>query len=311
MQERRRTNAERTHATRAALVAAARDLFVRAGYAATSTPQIAAAAHVTRGALYHHYADKQDLFRAVAEAEAEAVAREIEERTAADPGTAAAERPDTPDTPYGPDAPDARAMLVEGARAYLDAMGEPGRTRLLLVDAPAVLGPAEADALDARHARRTLREGLGAALGAEPGGSSASRGSGADGDVPGPGTGNGRGAERGRGDGSAVDPAEGSADGPGEGSAVRPGEGYAVRPGQHDDVARGEESAVGRGEPSGVARDLADEERLDALTLLLSAAFDRAALALDAGAPPGPVRAAVTELVDRVCAPTPGPVPRS
>lgn len=245
MQERRRTNAERTHATRAALVAAARDLFVRAGYAATSTPQIAAAAHVTRGALYHHYADKQDLFRAVAEAEAEAVAREIEERTAADPGTAAAERPDTPDTPYGPDAPDApdaRAMLVEGARAYLDAMGEPGRTRFLLVDAPAVLGPAEADALDARHARRTLREGLGAALGAKPGGGSASNGSGAGDDV---------------------------------------------------------------------ARDLADEERLDALTLLLSAAFDRAALALDAGAPQGPVRAAVTELVDRVCAPSPGPRPRS
>ena len=242
MQERRRTNAERTHATRAALVAAARDLFVRAGYAATSTPQIAAAAHVTRGALYHHYADKQDLFRAVAEAEAEAVAREIEERTAADPGTAAAERPDTPDTPYGPDAPDARARLVEGARAYLDAMGEPGRTRFLLVDAPAVLGPAEADALDARHARRTLREGLGAALGAKPGGGSASNGSGAGDDV---------------------------------------------------------------------ARDLADEERLDALTLLLSAAFDRAALALDAGAPQGPVRAAVTELVDRVCAPSPGPRPRS
>lgn len=266
MQERRRTNAERTHATRAALVAAARDLFVRAGYAATSTPQIAAAANVTRGALYHHYADKQDLFRAVAEAEAEAVAREIEERTAADPGTAAAERPDAPDISDAPDAPDARAMLVEGARAYLDAMGEPGRTRLLLVDAPAVLGPAEADALDARHARRTLREGLGAALGAQPGGGSTSHGSGAGDDVvPGPGT------ARGPGDGSAVDQ------------------------GVHD----------------AVARDLADEQRLDALTLLLSAAFDRAALALDAGAAPGPVRAAVTELVDRVCAPASEPRPRS
>lgn len=266
MQERRRTNAERTHATRAALVAAARDLFVRAGYAATSTPQIAAAANVTRGALYHHYADKQDLFRAVAEAEAEAVAREIEERTAAEPGTAAAEPPDTPDTPYAPDAPDARAMLVEGARAYLDAMGEPGRTRLLLVDAPAVLGPAEADALDARHARRTLREGLAAALGAHPGGGSASHGSGAGDDaVPGPG------AARGRGEGSAV----------------------------------------GRSEHDAVERDLADEQRLDALTLLLSAAFDRAVLALDAGAAPGPVRAAVTELVDRVCAPASEPRPRS
>ncbi len=276
MQERRRTNAERTHATRAALVSAARDLFVRAGYAATSTPQIAAAANVTRGALYHHYADKQDLFRAVAEAEAEAVAREIEERTAApDPGTAAPERP-------AAEVRDARAMLVEGARAYLDAMGEPGRTRLLLVDAPAVLGPAEADALDARHARRTLREGLGAALGAHPSGGSASHGAGAgDGVVPDPS------AARGRGEGSAAGLSE------------------------HDDVARVEPSAAGRGEHDDVARDLADEERLDALTLLLSAAFDRAALALDAGAPPGPVRAAVTELVDRVCAPTSGPRPRS
>lgn len=264
MQETRRTNAERTRATRTALVTAARELFVDPGYAEASTPQIAAAAHVTRGALYHHYADKRDLFRAVVEAEAEAVAREIEARTspvgsvheaAAAGATRTAPRssdaPPAPRPPHAPDAPDARGMLVEGARAYLDAMAVPGRTRLLLVDAPAVLGAAETDALDARHARRTLRAGLAAAIDTTP-----------------------------------------------------------------DDAAPDDEARTGRARDGGshpaerdrpttprVGDDVAHEDRLDALTLLLSAAFDRAALALDGGAPPHPVRAAVTELVDRVCAP--------
>ncbi|WP_435737468.1 helix-turn-helix domain-containing protein [Cellulosimicrobium sp. PMB13] len=210
----RRSNEERTRTTRAALVAAARALFVEKGYAATSTPQIATAAHVTRGALYHHFADKQALFRAVVEAEAEAVATEIE--------TAATEAPGaeiTATEASGVQAAEARRQLAAGATAYLDAMAVPGRTRLLLVDAPAVLGAAEADDLDARHARRTLREGLEAAL---------------------------------------------RADGP-------------------------------------------DPVDLDALALLLSAAFDRAALASDDGDGAGrdAVRRAVTELVERVCAPRP------
>jgi AcrR family transcriptional regulator len=216
MQEARRTNAERTRTTRAALVDAARELFVTRGYAATSTPQIATAAQVTRGALYHHYTDKQDLFRAVVEAEATAVAAEIEHRT----GTPTTAVPGIGPDDAGAGGATARRLLVAGARAYLDAMGVPGRTRLLLVDAPAVLGAAEVDALDARHARRTLREGLGAAL-AEAQGD----------DAPG------------------------------------------------------------------------DEARLDALTLLLSAAFDRAALAIETGTAPDAVRAAVTEVVERVCAP--------
>ncbi|MFF2267983.1 TetR/AcrR family transcriptional regulator [Cellulosimicrobium cellulans] len=241
MQETRRSNAERTLATRTALVAAARELFVDPGYAEASTPQIAAAAHVTRGALYHHYADKRDLFRAVVEAEAEAVAREIDERTG--PLVGAHE--------VAADAPDARGMLVEGARAYLDAMAVPGRTRLLLVDAPAVLGAVEADALDARHARRTLRAGLAAAIDTTP-------------------------------EDAAPDD---------EARTGRAGDG-----GSH---------LAGRDRPTTprVGDDVAQDDRLDALTLLLSAAFDRAALAIDGGAPPRPLRAAVTELVDRVCAP--------
>jgi AcrR family transcriptional regulator len=140
----RRSNRDRTDATRAELIAAARRLFTEKGYAATGTPELVEAAGVTRGALYHHFADKQALFAAVVEAEAAAVAREIE---------AAA--------PVSLPPIDA---LIEGSRAYLDAMRSPGRARLLLLDGPAVLGRPEMDAIDARHGNRTLREGLAAAM---------------------------------------------------------------------------------------------------------------------------------------------------
>lgn len=140
----RRSNRERTEATRAALLAAARKLFVEKSYAETGTPEIVAQAHVTRGALYHHFEDKQALFRAVAETESQAVAREID--------TAA------------PEALSARDALVKGGEAFLKAMAEPGRTRLLLLDGPAVLGRAAMDEIDARHGNRTLKAGLAAAI---------------------------------------------------------------------------------------------------------------------------------------------------
>lgn len=65
----RRTNRQRTEETREKLIEAARRMFVEKSYAETSTPEIVAAAGVTRGALYHHFADKQALFATIAERE--------------------------------------------------------------------------------------------------------------------------------------------------------------------------------------------------------------------------------------------------
>jgi len=136
----RRSNRERTETTRADLLAAARRLFIDKGYADTVTPDIVAAAGVTRGALYHHFEDKKALFRAVCEREAAAVADEID---------AAA-----------PEAIGAREALLTGGEAYLAAMAQPGRTRLLLLDGPAVLGRAGMDEIDSRHGIRSLRAGI-------------------------------------------------------------------------------------------------------------------------------------------------------
>lgn len=140
----RRSNRERSDATRTALVEAGRRLFVEKSYAETSTPDLVAEAGLTRGALYHHFADKQALFRAVVEAESAAVAKEIE--IAAPAGLMPLE------------------ALRKGGEAFLACMRVPGRTRLLLLDGPAVLGRKEMDDIDHAHAGRTLREGLQAAM---------------------------------------------------------------------------------------------------------------------------------------------------
>ncbi|AZO77410.1 MULTISPECIES: TetR/AcrR family transcriptional regulator [unclassified Bosea (in: a-proteobacteria)] len=140
----RRSNKDRSDTTRAALIAAGRKLFVSRGYAETGTPELVAEAGVTRGALYHHFADKRALFRAVVEAESAAVAHEIE--SAARPGLLPLK------------------ALSKGGAAFLEAMQVPGRTQLLLIDAAAVLGRDQLDAIDARHGGRTLQEGLAAAM---------------------------------------------------------------------------------------------------------------------------------------------------
>ena len=156
----RRTQAERRAATRAQLLDAARELFVEQGYAQTGTPQIVARAGVTRGALYHHFADKADLFRGVCEREAHAVADAIEDATretgTRDTGTRDTSTRDTSTH----DTDDPMQALRLGTDAYLDAMSVPRRARLLLLDAPAVLGPSEALELTRSDGNAALREGL-------------------------------------------------------------------------------------------------------------------------------------------------------
>ena len=142
MQEKlaRRSNEERTRLTRAALIVAARSLFLEKGFVETSTPEIAKTAKVTRGALYHHFEDKIDLFRSVIEAEAEAVAREIEAKTSTDMAPLEA--------------------MIEGAEAYFEAMSVAGRAQLMLIDGPAILGHVEMRAVDQNTGGEELRQGL-------------------------------------------------------------------------------------------------------------------------------------------------------
>ena len=112
----------RSEATRRRLVSAARTLFGARGYADVGTEEIVRAAGVTRGALYHQFRDKADLFAAVVE-EVEA---EIAERIAGAAGAGAAADP--------------VGALRSGARMFLDACAAPEVERIILLDAPAVLG---------------------------------------------------------------------------------------------------------------------------------------------------------------------------
>jgi AcrR family transcriptional regulator len=117
-----RTQTERSAATQQALLSAARRLWGTRGYSAVSTPEIARAAGVTRGAMYHQYADKTKLFLAVLEA----VETDVIQRL--DAAVAAAE----PRTP-------AEALHM-AADAWLDVAGDPEVRQLVLLDAPSVLG---------------------------------------------------------------------------------------------------------------------------------------------------------------------------
>jgi AcrR family transcriptional regulator len=116
-----RTKAGQREATTAALITAARELFAARGYAAVGTEEIVQRAGVTRGALYHHFrGGKEDLFRAVlVQISAETVQRITEAATRTD---------------------DPWEALVIGCEAFLDACVSPEVQRIVLTDAPAVLG---------------------------------------------------------------------------------------------------------------------------------------------------------------------------
>jgi AcrR family transcriptional regulator len=118
----KRTQAERSDATRAALVAAARPLFAQRGYAGVGTEEIARAAGVTRGALYHHFDGKRELFEAVYVQ----IEIELAERIAAGALEANATSP--------------LAAMKAGAEMFLLASTEPETQQIVLLDGPSVLG---------------------------------------------------------------------------------------------------------------------------------------------------------------------------
>jgi AcrR family transcriptional regulator len=135
----------RSEATRERLVRAARGLFAERGYAAVGTEEIVQAAGVTRGALYHQFRDKAELFAAVAEM----VEAEVTERIAT--GSLAA-------------ASDPVGSLRAGTRMFLEVCAEPEVERILLLDAPSVLGWEAYRDLTGRYGRGLLKRGLSAAM---------------------------------------------------------------------------------------------------------------------------------------------------
>ena len=140
MATQRRTQAERSEATREAILTTARRLFAAPGVAATSIEQVLEGAGLTRGALYHHFSSKTDVFLAVFDAvEADITA-----------GLAKAAR--LHDAPWD--------RLVAGTRAFLQSCLDPEVRRIVLLDAHAVLTPDQVQAVKASHSQALLRLGL-------------------------------------------------------------------------------------------------------------------------------------------------------
>jgi AcrR family transcriptional regulator len=123
---------EYAETTREALLEAARVLFVADGYGQAGVEAIARAARVTRGAFYHHFEDKAALFEALVE-RLQAKAADHVRRAAA--GVS-----------------DPRQRLLTGAAAFLEVCVEPDYRRLVIEDAPAVLGAARSRAIEDRYA---------------------------------------------------------------------------------------------------------------------------------------------------------------
>jgi AcrR family transcriptional regulator len=137
--------AEHVQDTRAALLQAARELFAEQGYAGTGTEEIVARARVTRGALYHHFRDKSDLFRAVMQAVASELAQQLIAQQLSRDGESAANAWD---------------QLREGFQAFLDACTGADFQRIVLIDGPAVLGHGAWSDLVEQHGLGLLRTWL-------------------------------------------------------------------------------------------------------------------------------------------------------
>jgi len=135
--------AEQVAQTRAALVTAGRSLFGSRGFAGTSVEDIAREARVTTGALYHHFPTKAAVFEAVFE------------QVHADMMTASLQAASDTEDPV--------ELLVAGVGAFLDMVLEPEVQRIIITDAPAVLGLVRFTELDERYALAATIEALTAA----------------------------------------------------------------------------------------------------------------------------------------------------
>lgn len=135
-----RKQADRRAATRQALIDAGREAFAARGYGDASTEEIVRRASVTRGALYHHFTDKQDLFRAVVES----IEGEISERV----------------RQAARDAADPAAAFAAGVGAFLDACMKQDVRQILLLDGPAALGWQAWHAIEARYALAEIEQGV-------------------------------------------------------------------------------------------------------------------------------------------------------
>ena len=148
MNFKRSKKVEQSELTRGALLRAARELFTDRGYAATATEDIVQRAGVTRGALYHHFRHKEELFQAVFEDAERGLVETV--RIAVDSAQT---------DPW-------RGFLV-GCQAFLDACLEPAVQRIVLLDAPSVLGWETWRRIDAEYGVGLLRQSLQAAMDAE------------------------------------------------------------------------------------------------------------------------------------------------
>jgi AcrR family transcriptional regulator len=135
-----RRTADDAAVTRAAIVDAARRSFAEHGFAATTVDTVAAAVGVTKGALYHHFTDKQALFRAVF----------VELEHELDSHVNAVARTGT----------DALGAFALGCGAWLDFAARPDYQRIAAVEAPAVLGVTEWHAIDSAIGITTMSAGL-------------------------------------------------------------------------------------------------------------------------------------------------------
>jgi AcrR family transcriptional regulator len=135
-----RRTAEAAAQTRASLLEAGVDYFAKHSYGEASMEAIAARLGVTRGAIYHHFESKRGFFEGVVEN----VMAGLRDRI-----VAAAERAGT-----------GWEGLRAGSDVFLEAAADDTFRRIVLLDAPAVLGWQAWKAIDDRTTASSLREGL-------------------------------------------------------------------------------------------------------------------------------------------------------